>query len=140
MKSSLALACGLTLMAAAFTARAQSDSSKTDYRMTPVEEVTASTTKGPFYNQSEGELRARKLARGAANVVLCVGEIPNQMFQEAYKTSPVTGVVVGAWKGVVKGSKRLVVGLWEIATFYAPTKNNYKPYVEPEVVFEEYLH
>ncbi len=99
-----------------------------------------STTKGPYYNHSENELRARKLARGVANVFLCVGEIPNQAFREAYQTSPITGAVVGACKGVCKGAKRLAVGAWEIATFYMPTKNNYQPYIEPEVVFMEELH
>lgn len=97
-------------------------------------------TKGPFYNYSESELRARKLARGFANVVLCPAEIPNQAFQEAYKTSPVSGAVVGAGKGILKGAKRLVIGVWEMATFYMPTKNKYQPYVEPEVVFMEYTH
>jgi hypothetical protein len=33
-----------------------------------------------------------------------VAEIPNQMFQEAYRTSPITGSVVGAWNGLVKGT------------------------------------
>lgn len=100
----------------------------------------ASTTKGPFYSQSEAELRSRKLCRGLANVFLCVAEIPNQMFRQAYETSPVTGSVVGAWEGVKKGGKRLAVGTWEVLTFFHPTKNHYQPIVEPEVVFMEYLH
>jgi len=99
-----------------------------------------STTKGPYYDRSLHELKARKLARGVANVTLCVAEIPNQMFQEAYKTSPVSGGVVGIWYGVKKGSARFAIGLWEIATFYHPGRNNYQPYIEPEVVFGEYLH
>ncbi|MCL5269759.1 MAG: exosortase system-associated protein, TIGR04073 family [bacterium] len=102
--------------------------------------IEPSTTKGPYYYQSTSELAARKLARGVANVTLCVAEIPNQMFQEAYRTSPVSGAVVGVWKGVIKGSKRLAIGVWEVATFYCPTKNHYQPYIEPEVVFMEYLH
>ncbi|MCE5229150.1 exosortase system-associated protein, TIGR04073 family [bacterium] len=99
-----------------------------------------SNTKGPFYGQSEAELRARKFARGLANVVLCPAEIPNQIFQEAYKTSPVTGIVVGFFKGIAKGGSRLAIGTWEIFTFYFPGTNNYQPYIEPEVVFQEYLH
>lgn len=99
---------------------------------------TGSRTKGPYYGLSENELRARKLARGVANVGLCVAEIPNQAFQEAYRTSPITGTVVGAGKGLWKGIKRLAIGTWEIATFYVPGANNYEPYIEPEVVFMEY--
>lgn len=100
----------------------------------------ASSTKGPYYSHSEAELRSRKLCRGLANIALSVAEIPNQMFQQAYETSPITGSVVGAWKGVKKGGTRLVVGTWEVLTFFHPAKNHYEPIVEPEVVFMEYLH
>lgn len=106
----------------------------------PDSTIMPSTTKGPYYDHSENELRARKLARGVANIGLCVAEIPNQAFQEAYKTSPITGTVVGIFKGAWKGAKRLAVGTWEVLTFFHPTKNNYKPYIEPEVVFMEYQH
>jgi putative exosortase-associated protein (TIGR04073 family) len=100
----------------------------------------ASTTKGPFYEHSEHELRTRKFCRGVANIFLSPAEIPNQAFREAYRTSPVTGTVVGAAKGLWKGAKRVVVGAWEVATFYHPTRNNYQPYIYPEVVFMEDLH
>jgi putative exosortase-associated protein (TIGR04073 family) len=105
--------------------------------------IEPSTTKGPYYYASENELRARKLARGVANVGLAVFELPNQMFQEAHRTSPISGAVVGLGKGVVKGAKRFAVGIWEIATFYHKGKGkygNYKPIIKPEVVFQEYLH
>lgn len=104
------------------------------------ETIEPSTTKGPYYYQSEAELRMRKLARGFANVVLCPAEVPNQMFQEAYKTSPVTGVIVGLFKGIAKGASRLAIGAWEIGTFYFAGRNNFQPIIEPEVVFQEYLH
>lgn len=103
-------------------------------------DLTPSTTKGPFYDASENELRGRKLARGLGNVFLCVAEVPNQAFQEAYRTSPIVGFVAGAGKGVWKGVKRLAIGTWEVTTFYFPGKNNYQPYIQPEVVFQEYLH
>ena len=50
------------------------------------------------------ELQARKLARGVANVVLCPAEVPNQMFREAYQSSPISGSFVGFFKGVVKAA------------------------------------
>ena len=103
-------------------------------------DIYYSTTKGPYYYHNTYELKARKLARGIANVTLCVAEIPNQMFQEAYNSSLVSGAVVGAWKGLVKGGARLAIGTWEILTFYHPGNNHYQPYIEPEVVFQEYLH
>lgn len=125
----------LLLLVAASSAPVAAQSSK----KLNSDERTPSTTKGPYYEHSENEMRARKLARGVANVGLCVAEIPNQAFQEAYKTSPITGTVVGAVKGAWKGVKRFAIGLWEIGTFYAPV-NNYEPYIEPEVVFMEYNH
>jgi len=103
-------------------------------------DVYASTTKGPMYYHNEYELRARKLARGFANVVLSPAEIPNQMFREAYMSSPGSGAVIGFFKGIGKGAKRVAIGTWEIATFYFPGSNHYQPYVEPEVVFMEYVY
>jgi putative exosortase-associated protein (TIGR04073 family) len=127
------------ILGAGWSVAAESKSQAAPSRDTP-NSLAPSTTKGPFYSLSENELRARKLARGVCNVILCPGEIPNQMFQEAYNTSPLSGSVVGAGKGVAKGAKRLVIGAWEILTFYHPGANYYQPYVEPEVVFQEYLH
>jgi len=107
---------------------------------TATAQTYASSTQGPFYAASENELRSRKLMRGLANIFLSPAEIPNQAFQEAYRTSPVTGAAVGAVKGIGKGLKRAAIGVWEVATFYAPMANNYQPYIEPEVVFMEYIH
>jgi putative exosortase-associated protein (TIGR04073 family) len=107
---------------------------------TTPDSLTPSTTKGPFYHVSENELRSRKFFRGLGNVFLAVGEVPNQMFLESYRTSPVTGMVVGAGKGLWMGAKRIMVGSWEIVTFFHPGKNHYQPYIQPEVVFQDYLH
>ncbi len=124
----------LVLMLAATTVSAQSPGG------VPYSLDTINATQGPYYAHSENELRARKLARGFANIFLCVGEIPNQMFQEAYRTSPISGSVVGLGRGVIKGAKRLAIGTWEVATFYLPGRTQYQPYIEPEVVFQEYLY
>lgn len=103
-------------------------------------DIYASTTKGPYYYHNEYELKARKLVRGVCNIVLCPAEVPNQMFREAYKSSPVPGAFVGFFKGIVKGTKRLAIGTWEVATFYFPGSNHYQPYIDPEVVMMEYMH
>jgi putative exosortase-associated protein (TIGR04073 family) len=129
----------LMLIAVATPAATAAEEDSVLITSTPNARVNTST-KGPFYDYSEGELRMRKFARGVANVFLCVAEIPNQMFKEAYRTSPVTGVVVGAGKGVVAAGKRLAIGLWETVTFFNPGTNHYQPLIEPEVVLQEYLH
>lgn len=103
-------------------------------------DVYASSTKGPMYYHNEYELRVRKLTRGVLNVVLSPAEIPNQMFREAYQSSPGSGMFIGFFKGIGKGAKRVAIGTWEMATFYFPGNNHYQPFVEPEVVFMEYVH
>lgn len=133
----LTLACLATAFAGAPLARAQGQA--TAAAPVVVVDAPARSGGGPFINRSENELRSRKFFRGLANVTLAIFEVPNQAMQEAYRTSPVTGTVVGIGKGVVKGAKRFGVGLFEMATFYAPI-NRYQPYVEPEVVFMEHLH
>jgi putative exosortase-associated protein (TIGR04073 family) len=121
-------------------ARAQRPASGPVYATQSIGLAQPSMTKGPFYDESSAELKARKLARGFCNVTMCLAEIPNGMFQEAYRTSPVTGSVIGFGKGLVKGSKRFAIGLWEMVTFYSPGRTNYEPYIEPEVIFQDYLH
>jgi putative exosortase-associated protein (TIGR04073 family) len=129
----------LALLAMPAAAGAQ-QSGQEPYYMESNELLRPSGTRGPLFHQSTAELKARKLARGVVNVVTCVAEVPNQMFKEAYRTSPVTGSVVGAWEGLKMAGKRLAIGLWEVATFYAPMKSNYQPIVEPELIFGDYLH
>jgi putative exosortase-associated protein (TIGR04073 family) len=102
--------------------------------------IGPSTTKGPYYHQSEAEQRCRKMFRGFANIFFSIAEIPNQMFREAYSTSPVCGATVGAFKGVGKGAQRIVVGLIEVVTFFHPLGKNYEPIIEPEVVFMDENH
>jgi putative exosortase-associated protein (TIGR04073 family) len=106
----------------------------------PTGDVYASTTKGPYYSQNLYELKARKFMRGVANVTLCPAEIPNQMFREAYKSSPGSGAFVGIFKGIWKGTQRFAIGTWEIVTFYYPGNNNYQPFIQPEVVFMDESH
>lgn len=132
----------LALGAAAHAAEPVKADAEVKITATPYghEGVYASSTKGPYYYQNEYELRFRKLARGIANVGLCPAEIPNQMFREAYKSSPINGAFVGVFKGLWKGGKRLCIGTWEIVTFYHPGSNHYQPFIEPEVVFMEYVH
>ena len=52
----------------------------------------------------------------------------------------VKDAVVDSVKGIKKGAQRLVIGTWEIVTFYHGGARHYQPYIEPEVVFQEFLH
>lgn len=137
----------LALLALGVAAHAAEDASVkpvAEVKIKPAPErlgdVYDSSTKGPMYYHNEYELKVRKLCRGVANVVLSPAEIPNQMFREAYQSSPGSGMVIGFFKGIGKGAKRIAIGTWEIATFYCPASNHYQPFVEPEVVLMEYVH
>ncbi len=140
VKRLLCSICLLLLFGAAESAFAQDPTASYPITSYSGSTLEPSTTRGPYYYYSENELRTRKFFRGAGNVVLCVAEVPNQMFLEAYRTSPVTGIVVGAGKGVVRGGKRFMIGWLEMFTFYHPGKNHYQPIIQPEVVFMDYIH
>lgn len=135
MKRSMMLALmALMLVLAAGSASAQNEPLILD------QEVYVPTPgRGPFYGITENDLRARKLARGVANVVFCIAEIPNQMMQEAHRTTVVTGSLVGAFKGTGRAVQRFAIGLWEVATFFHPGSTNYEPFIEPEIVMMEWV-
>ena len=81
----------------------------------------------------EGALR--KLGRGIANVATCPAELirtPEAVrIKDGFLASISVGVLQGAWRTVQRG----VVGLFEVATFYAEVPADFKPIMQPEFVF-----
>ena len=142
MKKMLVLLTAVIIMLAAGSAQAgdSNGSGKLQLGLDQPHSITPSTTKGPYYHQSVSERRGRKMSRGLANVLFSIAEVPNQMFREAYATSPVCGATVGVFKGVERGAQRLVVGFIEIVTFFHPLGKNYEPIIEPEVVLMDANH
>lgn len=76
----------------------------------------------------------RKLGRGIANVATCPAELirtPTLLnHREGYLSAMTVGVVQGAWRTVLRG----VVGVFEIATFYAEVPKDFRPLMMPEFV------
>ena len=75
-----------------------------------------------------------KLGRGIANVVTCPLELirtPTLVGRrQGYLASLTVGIAQGAWRTVQRG----VIGLFEIATFYAEIPDNFEPIMKPEFV------
>jgi putative exosortase-associated protein (TIGR04073 family) len=76
----------------------------------------------------------RKLGRGVANVVTCPVELLRTSEQvgrrDGYLAALTVGLLQGTWRTVLRGA----VGLFEVATFYKETPNNFTPLIRPEFV------
>ncbi|MDD5634052.1 MAG: exosortase system-associated protein, TIGR04073 family [Candidatus Omnitrophica bacterium] len=80
-----------------------------------------------------------KLGRGVANVLTSTFEVPERMGRETDENGIFAGSTVGLFKGVVETVKRLVVGEYETATFYAPVPCGYKPILtDPEFFMDRF--
>lgn len=95
----------------------------------------AEAKEGPLYRHSKSAKMTRKLCRGVGNTLFCWAEVPSSIFKKAYSTDPFTGFFYGIGEGIERGGKRLVFGVWETVTFFAPCNRDYRPYIEPEFVF-----
>ena len=87
-------------------------------------------------NARVGPGRLHKLGRGLANVVTSPAELIRtpQMItrEEGWSRGLGAGIPYGLWRTML----RAVVGVFEVATFYAEVPEGFKPLIEPEFVFE----
>ncbi len=97
----------------------------------------------PLFAQEEAIFRngygpLRKLGRGIANVITCPAELIRTPELVGRREGMLTGATVGVLQGVGRMAQRGVVGLFEIATFYAEIPGNYQPLMKPELPFDEH--
>ena len=85
-----------------------------------------------------GQNALRKLARGIANVLFGVVEVPNQITKVSSNQGGGAGVTYGVGKGVVRWVEREFVGVYDIVTFPVPVPKGYKPVMKPEFPAEDY--
>ena len=86
----------------------------------------------------EGPLR--KLGRGVANFLTSPLEIAKGIGDANYESGPVAAMTHGVFKGFYKTGVRLVVGVYEIATFPIPFPRDYDPILDdPEFFLSEGL-
>ena len=75
-----------------------------------------------------------KLGRGVVNVLTGWVEIPKQIAKEWTRTDPITGTVLGVFKGIVVAVARTFVGAYEVISFPFPVPSDYQVIMEPEFV------
>lgn len=80
---------------------------------------------------------ARKLGRGAGNLLLGWMEIPHQMDKSVRQTDPATGILIGVPRGVFYAVDRTLIGVFEVVTFPSPRPGNYDPIIRPEFLTAE---
>ncbi len=80
----------------------------------------------------------RKLGRGICNVFTCPLEVVKQTSDVANSDGPMAGATYGVLKGIGMMAIRVVVGVYETATFLVPFPKEYKPILNnPEFFLEE---
>ena len=86
---------------------------------------------------------AKKLYRGAVNIVTAPIEVPKQArayWIEGAQKTPHILVWIGsgvAW-GFVQGFKRMGSGFWDVVSFPFEKPTEYEPLFKPEYVFDEW--
>jgi len=84
--------------------------------------------------RSKGSKATRKLMRGLVNTVF---GLPCEIVSNVSKTwqteDPLTGLTAGAYEGTKMGLKRVGIGVYETATFLAPTGHAYEPFLKDEL-------
>lgn len=102
--------------------------------------MVAATSAAAAVDETQGESSyvsgsLRKLGRGIANVVTCPIELPRTVekvaLRDGYLAGGTVGILQGAWRTVVRG----VVGVFEVATFYAENPKGFAPLIRPEFAF-----
>lgn len=85
-----------------------------------------------------GNDMVRKLGRGAANILTFPGELYNQMEKVSCQSGAFAGLTWGLVRGVGMMGLRVVVGVYEVATFPVPVPAGYRPILtDPEFFFTD---
>jgi len=92
---------------------------------------------GPLYKTTRASKMTNKFLRGMLNIPLCVMEVPKALNKNIKNTDYFTGTFVGLGEGVVKSTKRLGYGLFEVATFPQPEWKTLDPLVDDPIPFKE---
>ena len=80
----------------------------------------------------------KKLGRGSANICTFPVEIYNQMAKTHDASGPAAAFTWGLAKGIAMMGVRVVVGVYEVATFPFPLPAGYRPILtDPEFFFKD---
>ena len=79
-----------------------------------------------------------KLGRGVANVITSPLELPKTMGDVNQEKGEIAGLTWGILAGTFNIAKRIVVGVYEVATFPIPLPSNYDPILtDPEYFLQK---
>lgn len=101
---------------------------------------TASAQPADYEDQREHykvDSMTTKLGRGVVNIFCGWLEIPNQVRISVKETDPVSGLVIGLFRGTAWTIARAGVGVFEVVTFPAPVPKEYKPVLKPAYIVKE---
>ncbi len=78
--------------------------------------------------------RWTKFGRGVSNILFGWVEVPSQVNEMAKTERWPIAVAGGIPKGVLYAAGRMIIGVYETATFPIPIPQNYEVMIEPEFV------
>ncbi|MBI5368716.1 MAG: exosortase system-associated protein, TIGR04073 family [Planctomycetes bacterium] len=110
-------------------------------RSTPLREVqapeeTSAWDRPDVGTESTVAKMVAKLGRGLVNILTGWLELPKQIIRTSKTDGVLTGMTVGLGKGVGMAVGRTAAGVLETAFFFAPFPGEYKPLIEPALVFD----
>ena len=77
-----------------------------------------------------------KLKRGVVNILSGWVEIPKNIYDTTIEENIISGMTLGAIKGIGMTVVRTGCGVYETLTFAVPVPDNYQPILLPEYVIE----
>ncbi|MBI3268685.1 MAG: exosortase system-associated protein, TIGR04073 family [Planctomycetes bacterium] len=77
-----------------------------------------------------------KFTRGLLNILTGWIEIPKQIARTAKEDGAGKGATIGFLKGIGMAVARTAAGVLEAGLFFAPFPEDYKPILEPALVFD----
>ena len=78
----------------------------------------------------------RKLQRGFLNMALSPMEASHEMEKTKMKDAIIPTEAIGLWNGLFHTFQRMIVGVYEVATFPIPLPAHYNPVLQPEFAWQ----
>lgn len=116
-----------------FSVSAFSDDASTAAPSSQDSTIRVINTNTPFFGTKESNMWT-KLGRGLGNLVFGWVEIFNQPVQMAKTERWPIAVLGGIGRGIVVGTLRTLIGIYETASFPFPVPEDYKPILYPEFI------